>query len=221
MQVKNNGTNTANNVLPAALVLSGSGSASLVSAPNSTPVGAGAQASFTWVYTVISAPGTTIAFNDTVSGTDAVDGVIDTSTQATSNTFLCSAATMTQTPTVTVTPTYTATAFEVTGPVKVGPPKPGPNPFNPILGNPLRVWVNITPSDIDSITLKIYTAAYRLIREQVFDGTEAQEIAMSGILQYDSSNLVDLSEGAYYYVVIAEKGGVKVRSKIDKIIILK
>src|SRR5208283_3270655 len=158
-----------------------------------------------------------IAFSDTASGTDAVDGMTDTSAPATSNTFLCSAATMTQTPTTIPTATVTVAP---TGALTVGPPKPFPNPLNPTLW-PLRIAVNITPSDIDSITLKIYTAAYRLIREQVFEGTDAQAIAVTGILQYGKNDLSDLSEGSYYYVVIAEKGGVKVRSKIDKIIILK
>jgi len=33
--------------------------------------------------------------------------------------------------------------------------------------------------------------------------------------------LMNLSEGTYYYVVTAVSGGVSVRSKVDKIIILK
>jgi len=63
--------------------------------------------------------------------------------------------------------------------------------------------------------------AYRLIREETFEGTQAQKIAENCILEYDSSNLVDLSNGTYYFVVIVKKGGVQVTSKIDAIIILK
>ncbi len=223
IQVKNNGTNTANNVVPSAPALTAGSTGSVTlqgSAPAATAIGAGAQASFTWVYQVTSGPGTTVTFNDTASGTDAVDGVTDTSAPATSNTFSCSPATMTQTPTITATPTYTATPL-ATG-VTVGPPLPYPNPINPVI-QPLKIKVNITPSDVEKITLKIYTASYRLIKQHTFDGKAAQLVASSGVLQCDDSddNLKDLSEGSYYYVVIAEKGGVKVRSKIDKIIILK
>src|SRR5208337_1838053 len=106
-----------------------------------------------------------------------------------------------QMPTVAVTMTPEATV-EPTG-VVIGPIMPYPNPLNPIIW-PLKIAVQITPSDIDSITLKIYTMAYRLIKEQIFEGTEVQKIGDGVILTYDGDNLRDLSEGAYYYVVIAE-----------------
>ena len=118
--------------------------------------------------------------------------------------------------TITQTPTPVAA-----GTLTIGPVKPYPNPINPLITPYLKIAVNITPVDIDSITLKIYTVSYRLIREETFEGTEAEEIAESGILEYDSSNLADLSDGTYYFVVIVEKDGVKVTSKIDAIIILK
>jgi hypothetical protein len=246
MLVVNTGTNTADNVAPSVLTQSGSGSATLLSGPSpaSAPIGASSQASFTWVYITLTTG--SITFSGTASGTDAVDGVNTTSLLVSSNPFTCATATITVTTTTTVTNTATVTitststtGFTRTGTqtptvvvtqtpnatvaptgVTIGPVKPYPNPLNPKLW-PLKIAVYITPSDIDSITLKIYTAAYRLIRQQVFEGAEAQEIAVSGILQYDSSNLIDLSDGSYYYVVIAEKGRVKVRSKVDKIIILK
>jgi len=215
MQVQNTGKGAADNVAPSTLVLTsgGGGSATLVSGPspaNYAAIGVGAQASFTWVYKVTSATGT-IAFNGTVSGTDAVDGVTMTSASGTSNTFTCSAP--------TPTPAITATAtVGTTGPIKILPPKPYPNPLNPILW-PLRIAVNITPSNIDSMTVKIYTAAYRLIMQKVFEEPEIENGVAT--LTFNINDLSGLSEGAYYYVVIAEQGGVKVRSKVDKIIILK
>jgi len=90
-----------------------------------------------------------------------------------------------------------------------------------LAGIPLKIAVSITPGNIDSVTLKIYTAGYRLIRQQVFEGTDAQAIADNGFLQYDYSNLIDLSEGLYYYFITAGKGGVTARSRTGTLIILK
>jgi hypothetical protein len=198
------------------------------------------QASFTWIYGVTICG--SITFSGTASGTDAADGVIMTSAPVSSNEFTCATTTITVTETKTATATETETTTATTGVVPtstprpevtatstpastgvltIGPVKPYPNPINPLAVPYLKIAVDITPTDIDSITLKIYTVAYRLIREQVFEGTEAQEIAVEGILQYNSSNLIGFSDGTYYFVVIAEKGGVKVRSKTDTIIILK
>jgi hypothetical protein len=141
-------------------------------------------------------------------------------------------ATGTNTPTVSVKLTETNTPVQPgltatntltvapTGVLTIGPVKPYPNPINPIIIPVLRIAVNIT-GDADRITLKIYTCAYRLIMEQVFEGADAQQIVEDGIIQYNSDNLKDLSAGTYYYVIIAENGTSKVRSKVDKIIILK
>jgi len=118
--------------------------------------------------------------------------------------------------TITQTPTPATT-----GVLTIGPVKPYPNPINPLITPYLKIAVNITPNDIDSITLKIYTVSYRLIKEETFEETDAQEIASSGILEYSSSNLTGLSEGIYYFVVIVKKGGETAASKIDAIIILK
>ncbi len=251
MLVVNTGANIANNVAPSVLAQSGSGSATLVSGPSpaNVPIGGSSQASFTWVY-ITSSTGN-IIFDGTASGTDAVDGVSMTSVLVSSNPFICATATMTATETVTVTVTATSTlaipstatattgftrtttqaptatvtqtpvaTVEPTGVITIGPIKPYPNPINPAKW-PLKIEVQITPNDIESITLRIYTTAYRLIKEQIFNGTEVDKVSNGIILTCDSKTLSDLSDGAYYYVVIAQKGGVKVRSKVDKIIILK
>ena len=142
-----------------------------------------------------------------------------TNTLTASATYTVPGATLTATniiETITQTPTTVAT-----GALTIGPVKPYPNPINPFITQYLKIAVDITPTDIDSITLKIYTVSYRLIREEIFEGTAAQVIAESGILEYNSSNLEELSDGTYYFVVIVKKGGETAVSKIDTIIILK
>ncbi|HVE84635.1 MAG TPA: IPT/TIG domain-containing protein, partial [Myxococcales bacterium] len=72
MQVQNTGEATANNVTPSALVLTGAGSATLVSGPTpptAAAVAGGTSATFSWTYTA-SAPGA-VTFSGTASGTDA------------------------------------------------------------------------------------------------------------------------------------------------------
>ncbi len=219
MQVQNTGANTANNVAPSSLVLTsgGGGSATLVSGPSpaNATMAKNAQASFTWVYTVSSTTGT-VTFNATVSGTDSVDGVTVTSASAMSNACSCSSATKTPTPALS---TATMTPIAVpTGVLTVGTVLPYPNPINPTVW-PLNIRVNVTTDNIDSMKVKIYTTAYRLIMQKEFDGPSVENGVAT--LTFDIKDLYNLSEGAYYYVVIAEKGGVTVRSKVDKIIILK
>jgi len=134
-------------------------------------------------------------------------------------------------PTLTITATLTTTNIisiitltptpAGTGTLSIGPVKPYPNPYNPGWGFPLKIWLNITTEDVDGITIKIYTVAYRLVKEKQFDGSDAQQVAQDGIIRFESGELQELSPGTYYYVVTASKGGVKARTSIDKIIILK
>jgi len=242
MQAVNTGMNAANNVLPSLpLAQSGGGAALLVGpSPASTTIAGNSQAYFTWVYSV-SICGN-IIFSGTVSGTDAVDGAVMTSSQASTNMFTCATETMTitATPTWTATPTLTATQTvflsttstptmtmtctptPMPAALAIGPVKPYPNPYNPDTGMPLKFAVNVTTGGIDNLTLRIYTASYRLIRRQVFQGADIQEVSDGLIvLKYDSSYLTALGAGSYYYIVTAQKGGTKVRSKGDAIIILK
>jgi len=242
MQVVNTGMNTANNVLPSLpLTQSGGGAALLVGpSPASTTIEGNSQAYFTWVYKIQICAN--ITFSGTASGTDAVDGVSMTSSQVSTNLFTCATVTMTVTPTWTLTATPTLTATQTVflsttstptmtmtctptpmpAALAIGPVKPYPNPYNPNTGMPLKFAVNVTTGDIDNLTLRIYTASYRLIRQQVFQGADIQEVSDGLIvLQYDSSFLTSLSAGSYYYIVTAQKGGTKVRSKGDAIIILK
>jgi len=143
---------------------------------------------------------------------------------------------MTFTMTPTLTPTITQTNTPVppgstmtntptlppAGPPAIGPIVPYPNPINPVI-TPLKIMVNVTPNNIDSITLRIYTASYRLVREETFEGT-GQNVAQAAggvVLTCGMNTLGGLSSGTYYYIVTAQKGGVKARSKADTVIILK
>ncbi len=156
----------------------------------------------------------------TLTNTPTASSTFNVQSSKTNTATETASATLTATniiETSTVTPTQAAT-----GTLKIWRVKPYPNPYNPGTGIPLNIAVNVTSVNIDSITLKIYTTSYRLIKEQVFEGSYIQQVSDGlVVLQYDSSNLSNLSSGTYYYVVIADKGGVKARSKYDAIIILK
>ena len=179
---------------------------------------------FTWTITPTVTVSPTITLTDTplptgtftASATCTVLSATITATGTASATCTVPGAT----PNTTSTPTPTATAIAPAGVLTIGPIKPYPNPLNPVTW-PLKIAVNVMPNDVDSITVKIYTTAYRLIREEIFEGTAVEKTENGVIVQYDSSELIGLSSGTYYYAVIAEKGGARVRSKIDKIIILK
>ncbi len=148
-----------------------------------------------------------------------------TATQTVSATCTVPGATLTatafETNTLTPTPAITATPTSVTsGNLEIGPIKPYPNPYNPAL-EPLKIRVNMTPTDIDSIKLEIYTMAYRLIKEKTFEGTEMEQVGDGVILTCENNELSGLSSGTYYYFVVAEKDGAKARSRADTIIILR
>ncbi len=157
----------------------------------------------------------TVTMIETVTVTNTVTVAVTATATMTTITIATTGVTDTSTPTPVV-----AATMEQTGTLTIGNIKPYPNPINPVIES-LKIAVNVMPNDIDKITLRIYTVAYRLIREKTIDGTEMEKVGDGIILQYDRSNFIDFSAGTYYYVVIAEKGGLKARSKVDKIIILK
>ena len=71
------------------------------------------------------------------------------------------------------------------------------------------------------MTIRIYTAAFRLVKQHVFEQAEVQQMITQGYLSLDISELEDLSEGIYYYVIITDNQGMTERSEVDKLIILK
>lgn len=112
-------------------------------------------------------------------------------------------------PSVTITPTLTQP--------KQWPEKIYPNPYNPGLGMPLNIGVNVSPAD--EVTFKIYTSAFRLIKEYKFGQDEVLQAYNSGILQY--GNISDLAPGYYFYVVAIESGPGKSKNNPGTLIILK
>jgi hypothetical protein len=126
------------------------------------------------------------------------------------------AASATATPTINIqqaSPTATATP-----PHKR--PRPYPNPINPHRAPELIISYYFTPG-IDRVTIRIYTAAFRLVKQHVFEQAEVQQMITQGYLSLDISELEDLSEGIYYYVIITDNQGMTERSEVDKLIILK
>jgi endo-1,4-beta-D-glucanase Y len=145
-----------------------------------------------------------------------------TSTNTPSNTPVnTSTNTPVDTATNTTIPTVTAT-FTITPVTQViDKLKPYPNPYNPALGNSLRIGFNVGRTDVDSIRIKIFTSGQRLIRNIVFDQSEAVDAVKNGYVECTADAFKSLSNGTYYYRISAINNGSESKSKIDKIIIMK
>jgi hypothetical protein len=76
-------------------------------------------------------------------------------------------------------------------------------------------------NDSETIELKIYSSSQRLIRLIKKSGTEAAAIMSASRFNVNSSDLLGLSNGTYYYVITASKPGDTARSRIDKFIIIR
>jgi len=122
-------------------------------------------------------------------------------------------ATITVTSTQQVIITFTATP----GPYKK--PKPYPNPINPNRDPYLKIAYDLD-RNTDSLTIKIYTVAYRLVMEYTFDKIGVQQILQQGI-ECPTDRLKNLSNGTYYYVIITKSGNNQSRSTVDKFILIK
>jgi hypothetical protein len=148
-----------------------------------------------------------------------------TSTASTTLTVTVPSATRTLTVTATFsqTPlalTATSTPTPLPGTLSIKPVKFYPNPINPVKISDFIISYNFSPGT-DKVTVKIYTVAYRLIKEYVFDEPQMQQVIMQGYIQCDTGRIADLSEGIYYYVVITDNQGTTQRPVVGKFIILK
>jgi|GEM_PF-1258617 len=127
--------------------------------------------------------------------------------------------TFTNTPqdTPTFTPTHTPTAETLT----IEKPMPWPNPYDPNTGLPVKIKCVVSQRDVDYLTIRIYTSANRLIKEKVYEEAALSQILNQGYVACPSEDFASLANGTYYYLFITKKDGKELRSKIDKIIILK
>jgi len=145
-----------------------------------------------------------------------------TFTPTNTNTFTATNThTYTNTPTHTSTFTYTPTPTATSKVLEVTDLLPYPNPYDPIAQPFLRIKVKVTQKDVESLSVRIYSSAQRLIDEKVFEGQALTQILSGDCIYYQSETLKNLSNGTYYYVIMVTKDGKEVRSKIDKVIILK
>jgi non-lysosomal glucosylceramidase len=126
--------------------------------------------------------------------------------------------TATETPVFTATPTYTKVPADKQEITEV---LPYPNPFNPSRYNYVRISFKIAQPDTERLSLRIYSSSYRLIREVSYERDALTQIVNRGYIQYESKHLETLSNGTYYFVLLAGEQGDETRSRVQKIIIIK
>jgi len=131
--------------------------------------------------------------------------------------------TLTQTLQALATQTITATPTQAAEPEEqsITDILAYPNPYNPEKGLPLYVGFSVEKKDIDAVMLRIYTGAFRLVREFRLEGLNARSAASAGYVECGSIQMRGMSNGTYYAVITAEKNGVKTKSKVSTLIILK
>jgi hypothetical protein len=158
-------------------------------------------------------PTVTPTFTETFVNTATRTG---TMTQVVSFTYT---RTLTQTP--VFTPTNTPTQAAGGQPLAFNSCGIYPNPFNYGAGQYLNIAIDLSKIDIDGITLEIYSMSFRKVRAKHLDGVDARLAAASGIMQYGAAYLKGMGAGVYYYVVTAERGGEKTRSRADVLILMR
>jgi hypothetical protein len=106
-------------------------------------------------------------------------------------------ATLTQT--TLPTATYTPTRQPQQGTLTISDVRPYPDPFNPSRQAAMGIGFNIT-RDCSSVKFSLYTTGFRLIRRIETDGTY---YAGGNVVMLDSANFITLSNGIYYYYILA------------------
>jgi len=127
-------------------------------------------------------------------------------------------STLVNTATLTVTATNMIPS-PTTAPVFPKKPKLYPDPINPNRDRYLKISYAVD-AGTDSITIKIYTAAFRLVMEYTFDENDMPGIMEQGI-ECPAGRLKNFSSGTYYYLITAKSGGKTTGTAADKFIILK
>jgi non-lysosomal glucosylceramidase len=125
--------------------------------------------------------------------------------------------TVTQTPIpiLSATPTPAATAGKFT----VENPEIFPNPYDPGSGQDMHIWFDISRNAV-KITFKLYTAAFRAIKEITWTGNfGAGEITDRTV---PVRELALLANGTYYYMITGvSDSGTSARSRAGVVVILK
>lgn len=180
--------------------------------PTDTPAG---TLTNTPVETVTNTPTMTFTMTSSATSTNLPTGTYTATATNTGTNIVIATSTYTFTQTATLTPTVTPSAQEI---VSV---KPYPNP---ILPGTAEVFFEFTlaQKNIKTIGVRIYTPAFRLIREAVYEQAAKDLIVNAGRLRYDASNFTGMARGGYYYYLyVISDNNVMTRSKTDKIIILR
>ena len=131
--------------------------------------------------------------------------------------------TYTYTPTYTNTPEFTNTPtpeptkeeLEITDAIFY------PNPYNPDSGASPKFSFKITRTDVDSVSIRIYTSSSRLVREAVFEGDARAYILNTKEIDYPGFGFESMANGIYFYVIAAGYEGEVIKSKIGKMILLR
>ncbi len=99
-----------------------------------------------------------------------------------------------------------------------------PNPINPFVSEEIVIIAGNIDHDVDSLELRIYTPAFRKIREEKFEKHELKAMINNNTaeIRFASRDLRSLARGVYYIMVIIEKDGKKKKAKtVGNIIIMK
>jgi hypothetical protein len=130
-------------------------------------------------------------------------------------------ATATYTFTVAPTVTYTPTAAPTDTTLRVVDIMPYPNPFNPLKQDKVTFKFTVTQKNVDRLSLRVYTTSSRLVKEVVYEQSALAVMVKAGKIPVDAGVFKNLANGSYYYVVIVTQNGKEVRSKIDKLVVIK
>jgi hypothetical protein len=134
-------------------------------------------------------------------------------------------ATITRTPvpgqTLSATITATVTPTITPGQEKQMNVNEYPDPLNPVTMPEMYFKYNNAENEPDNINVRIYTAGFRLIKEYLFGHEQAQQIAQQGVIMCPTDGLRNLSNGMYFYVILATENGKPAKSKTGEFIIIK
>ena len=235
LTVTNNGTSDLTTVWPTGMTIGGTANIQGATSP-ATPVSLamGSSVSFTWTYDVLgagTASFTVAGHSDQATAPPITSSNVDCPAPTPTNTPVIPTATFTRTVTPTVTrtstpvaptATFTPTVEATSGTEQITGLVPYPNPFIDNGKNTLYIDFNISQTTgVSEIGIRIYTQAYRRILAVSYTGNDAVNVMAQRKIAITGDSLSNLANGTYYYYVYVVQNGKEVRSKVDKVIILR